>query len=251
MIKEKNFYRLLLSVKTDLRKSAKKDAKEFLSLITWSVRVLKENNEDDSAINLFIYALDEYEKTYNKADQELCLESLKNAFYSLPEKSDKSKVKHRLLKFFESKSIADALIQNYNFYSLFAKDSLLNNDFTEGLRYALKSGDYELLNNFSENFEKNYSKSAVETFYFITRLTIELILLRNLSLAFKFISKYVKIENNFSKNHPVLNFAYLLTAFFCKDASNFDVFWTLINLYKPIIDVDGTFVKYLNKISFI
>ena len=68
MIKEKNFYRLLLSVKTDLRKSAKKDAKEFLSLITWSVRVLKENNEDDSAINLFIYALDEYEKTYNKAE---------------------------------------------------------------------------------------------------------------------------------------------------------------------------------------
>ena len=102
-----------------------------------------------------------------------------------------------------------------------------------------------------KNFQKNYSKSAVETFYFITRLTMELILLRNLPLAFKFISKYVSSENNFSKNHPVLNFAYLLTAFFCKDASNFDVFWTLINLYKPIIDVDGTFAKYLNKISLV
>jgi hypothetical protein len=249
MISDKNFYALLLKVKTEMRKLAKKDAKEFLNLLVWSIKILNENNEGESCITLILYAIDEYDKNFNKNDQEICLEKLKVAFQNLPEKVDKSKVKHRLLKIFEAKNIGDISIQSYDFYTLFAKDSLNNNDLTEGLRYALKSGNFEIINAFNDNFIKNHSKSETESAYFKARLTIELILIQNLSLAFKFISQFVDTTNNLANNHPILNLAYLLTAFFCKDASNFDVFWTLINLYKPVIDFDPSFVKYLNKMS--
>lgn len=249
MISEKIFYGLLLKVKTEMRKLAKKDAKEFLNLLVWSIKILSDNNEGESSITLIIYAIDEYDKNVHKNDLELCLEKFKQALQNLPEKFDKSKVKHRLLKFFEAKNIGDISVQSHEFYSLFAKDSLNNNELTEGLRYALKSGNFEIINGFNENFIKTHSKSDVESAFFKARLTIELILIQNLSIAFKFISQFIDLNNNLTNNHPILNFAYLLTAFFCKDASNFDIFWTLLNLYKPLIDLDPSFVKYLNKMS--
>jgi hypothetical protein len=249
MISEKNFYGLLLKVKTEMRKLVKKEAKEFLNLLVWSIKILSDNNEGESSNTLMIYAIDEYDKNFNKNDQELCLEKFKEALQNLSDKFDKSKVKHRLLKFFEAKNIGDVSVQSYDYYSLFAKDSLKNNELTEGLRYALKSGNFEIINGFNENFIKNNSKSDAESAFFKARLTIELILIQNLSIAYKFISQFVDTNNNLINNHPILNFAFLLTAFFCKDASNFDVFWTLLNLYKPVIDLDTTLVKYLNKMS--
>ena len=83
MISEKNFYGLLLKVKTEMRKLVKKEAKEFLNLLVWSIKILSDNNEGESSNTLMIYAIDEYDKNFNKNDQELCLEKFKEALQNL------------------------------------------------------------------------------------------------------------------------------------------------------------------------
>ena len=91
MISEKNFYGLLLKVKTEMRKLAKKDAKEFLNLLVWSIKILSDNNEGESSITLIIYAIDEYDKNVHKNDLELCLEKFKQALQNLPEKFEENR----------------------------------------------------------------------------------------------------------------------------------------------------------------
>lgn len=248
LVYEKNFYRLLLVVKTDLRKLVKKDLAAFFNLLKWCISVLSNNNEIESAITLYLSTIDEYEKNYNKDDQELCLKNFISSFSVLPEISDKGKIKHRLLKFFESKNISDSSLQHFGVYKSFAVDSINNKDWVEGLRYVLKSDDYDTLINFTDKFSKILSNEKEKNF-FIARVSLELILLKNLTLSLKYVTNYVDQENHLQKNHPIKNFAYLLTSLLCKDASNFDVFWTFINLYKPLLDLDPAFLKYLNKIS--
>jgi hypothetical protein len=251
-IKEKNFYQLLLNVKTELRKLAKKsNFNEFFNLLIYAIKLLNENKEDESCITLNIYALDEYSKYFNKNEEDLCLNSLKMSFDNLPRSYDKSQLKHKLLKFFESKNISDTNLQKYEFYRLFALDALNNNDVADGYRYALKSEDFQTVTEFTDRYINENLKDEDEKKYFIARVCLELILMKTIPLAFKFISKYTDNSNNFQNNHPIINFAYLLVSLLIKDANDFNNFWTLINMYKPVIDNDGYFPKYLNKISLL
>jgi len=252
LVKEKNFYRLLLSVKSELRKLVKKNIKEFFTLLIWALNILKDNSEGESCLSLFQYAIDEYEKVFNKLDLELCLEFIIKAFNSLPEELDKSKLKHRLLRFFEQKGFSEISLLSHGVYKIFARDSLKNKDTLEGYRYALKSSDLTTILEYVEYFTKNGLQQNSERDFFIARVCLELIHMKNLDLASKFIYNYVDTSNNLQNmqnNHPIINFAFLLTALLCKDASNFDNFWNFINIYKPIITIDFSFTKYLNKIS--
>jgi hypothetical protein len=253
LITEKNFYRLLLNVKTELRKLAKKsDVKTFFELILWCAKILNENKEDESCITLYLYAIEEYEKIFNRSDSELCLDYLKAVFLVLPENYDKSKIKHKLLMFFESKHIYDITLQLHGFYKIFADDSLKNKDVLDGLRYALKSQDYLTLINYIECLINEKLKNDLEKKFFISRVCLELILLKNLTLAFQFISKYTDTNDNLQNNHPIINFSYLLIALISRDTnSSFQNFWAFINIYKPLLFIDQHFAKYLNKISLL
>lgn len=248
LIKEHNYYRLLLSVKTEMRKLLKKlELKEFFLLITWCANVLKHNNEIESSLSLISTALEEYDKFYNKNDQDLLLENLKNSFLAMPPICEKSKLKHKILKFLDSKNIPESGLQKFGYYKIFAEDSLTNKDLAEGYRYALKSLDFEVISKFSD--EILVDSSETEKHYFIARLCLELVSQKNLPLALRFIIKYVNESNNFQSNPPILNFAYILIALLSKFGDDFSKFWDIINIYKPFLEIDPTFPKYLNKIS--
>jgi hypothetical protein len=248
LIGEKNFYTLLLNAKTDIRKLLRKgNVEEALKLFVDIISVLVEHKEAESALTLISSFLDEYEKTYSKEHSETFLTYLYKAFSTLPSKDcNKSALKLRILKFFESKGIQDISIQRIGFYVLFAKDSIYNKDIIEGYRYALKSQDYEIIDFFIQCYSEE-CKSDSEKFYFIARLCLELILLNNLDLAFKFINKYIDSSNNYQNNHIILNFVFLLLVILTKN-SGFEAFYKLVDMYKDRFQ-DKTFIKYLNKIS--
>lgn len=249
-INEKNFYQLLLVIKTELRKlSRKANTKAYFDILIATLRVLKDNDEKESSISLFLYALEEYSKTFNKADTDICLLSLKQSFENLPDTQEKKEVKMKLMKFFESKQISDLQVHKFGIYKMFADDSLKNKDKSDGYRYALKCEDIDTLNQYADLYLNEKLKNEDEKKYFLARTCLELILLKNPLLALKFISSYVDASDNFQKNHPILNFVYLLNSMMLKDSNDFDGYCDLINVYKSLIDLDGSLVKYLNKIS--
>jgi hypothetical protein len=248
LIKEKNFYRLLLSAKTDIRKLLKKGSiEETFKLFYDIIKVLVEHGENESAITLFSSFLDEYEKLYTKEHCEIFVQQLFNTFSLLPAKElNKSTLKVRILKFFESKEIPYSLVEKTGYYVLFSKDSIYNKDIIEGYRYALKSQDYEMINFFIDCYSED-CKSDTEKYYFIARLCLELILLKNNDLALRFINKYIDSANNYQNNHVVINFVFLVLNILTKN-SGFETFFNVVNVYKDKF-ADKTFVKYVNKIS--
>jgi hypothetical protein len=250
-INDKNFYQLLLSIKTELRKLTRKgNTKDYFDLLTSVLKVLKENEEKESCVSLFLFGLEEYSKmTFNKADTDLLLGALRLSFENLPEIQEKKEVKMKLMKFFDSKQIPDIQVQKFGFYKLFADDALKNKDRADGYRYALKCEDLVTLNEYAEYFINEKLKNEEEKKYFLARTCLELILLKNPLLAFKFISKYVDASNNFQNNHPILNFAFFLNSLILKDSNDFEGFCGLLNVYKQILEIEGSLVKYLNKIS--
>lgn len=250
-INDKNFYQLLLSIKTELRKLSRKgNTKDYFDLLSSVLKVLKENEEKESCVSLFLFGLEEYSKiTFNKADTDLLLAALKLSFENLPEIQEKKEIKMKLMKFFESKQIPDIQVQKFGFYKLFADDALKNKDRADGYRYALKCEDLESLNEYSEHFLKEKLKNEEEKNFFLARTCLELILLKNPLLAFKFLSKYVDSSNNYQNNHPILNFAFLLNSMILKDSNDFEAFCGVLNAYKQVLEIEGSLVKYLNKIS--
>ena len=100
-----------------------------------------------------------------------------------------------------------------------------------------------LLNN------NEYIKSQKEKEFIIARTTLELIIKKNLKVAFDFISKHINKNDNFIHNSPVLNFAYTLISLITLAMHDFDKFWALINIYKPVISQEYYLQMYLNKIS--
>ena len=83
----------------------------------------------------------------------------------------------------------------------------------------------------------------------IARVVFELILVKNLKLAYKFISKYIDKTDNFNNNPPALNFAFMLVSLITRAMHDFDHFWALINIYKGVCEQEYYIQYYLNKIS--
>lgn len=247
MIQDKNFYRLFLSVKTDLRKLIKKNSSSFFDLMLWTLGLFKENNEKESSLSLFSYCLTEVDKNFNRNDVELYLDGFRKGFELLPDQVDKSLIKQNLLKFCESKGISDLGLQKHSYYKIFARDSLTNNDFASAYRFAVKSSDFQTVSDTIDAFGEGEDKQ--EKSFLITRTVLELIMQKNLIVAKRIIVKYVDTNNNFQNNPPILNFAFFLTGQMSQDMTAFDRFWTLINLYKEEIEKDPSLSKYLNKIS--
>jgi hypothetical protein len=248
LIAEKNFYRLLLNVKTDIRKGLKKGAvEETFKLVHYIISVLVENREIDSALTLVSNFLDEYDKVYTREHSELFLDYLYKIFALLPNKEcNKSALKIKILKFFESKEIQDLPVQRYGFYTLFSKDSIYNKDIIEGYRYALKSQDYEMLKFFIDCYLDDCADDN-EKGHFIARLCLELILLKNLPLALKIVNPYIDSANSYQNNHYAVNFVFLLVNVLTSDQS-FENFFKLVKMYDKKFQ-DKMFMKYVNKIS--
>ena len=80
----------------------------------------------------------------------------------------------------------------------------------------------------------------------ILRTCLELILIKKIELAFEFIRHYYSKDNN--HNSAIINFAYNLVCLLVRQPKGFDNFWSLINIYKGVVEKRFDIQKYLNQI---
>ena len=79
----------------------------------------------------------------------------------------------------------------------------------------------------------------------LLRTTLELLINKKIELAFDFIGKYY----NKGDNNPIINFGYNLVCLMIRKPNGFDDFWSLINIYKGVVDKRFDIQKYLNNIA--
>ena len=77
------------------------------------------------------------------------------------------------------------------------------------------------------------------------RTTLELLINKKIELAFEFIGKYY----NKKEDNIIINFGYNLVCLMIRKPQSFDDFWSLINIYKLVMDKRFDIQNYLNQIS--
>ena len=212
-------YTFFLRVQNDIRKSSKNpNIEEFFKTIK--------------------YAITQYIKNYKaKENIELFLQNFMELFEMIPEQCDKATFKRDFLKYYKEQNISEYLLEKYRFYELFAKDALKNKNLVEAYKFAIKSQDYDTIDQTVEKMISPEMKTSNnERNLIIARVVFELILVKNLKLAYKFISKYIDKTDNFNNNPPALNFAFMLVSLITRAMHDFDHFWALINIYKGVCE---------------
>ena len=256
LLSSENTYQFLLKIQKDIARIARnKNIKEFYNLLSFSMKHLNKNNEAESCNSLIFFSLSQY-ATYIKKIENIdeFIGNFKEYFDLIPDNCDKNPFKKEFLKFLELNKISSFQIQKFKIYSIFAIDSLKKvtlQNLVEGYKYALKSEELNIIEKMIEVVlsSKELIKSEKEKEFIITRTTFELILKKNLKVAFDFISNHINKNDNCKNNSPVLNFAYMLVSLITLAMQDFDKFWALINIYKPVIEQEYFFQMYLNKIS--
>ena len=256
LLNPEDTYQFLLKVQKDIIRLARnKNIKEFYNLLSFSMNHLNKNKEAESCNSLIFFSLSQY-TTYIKKIENIdeFIINFKKYFDLIPDNCDKNPFKKEFLKFLEINKISSVQIQKYKIYSIFAIDSLKNvtlQNLVEGYKYALKSEELDIIEKMIEIVlsSKDFIKSEKEKEFIIARTTFELILKKNLKVSFDFISKHINKNDDFKNNSPVLNFAYMLVSLITLAMQDFDKFWALINIYKPVIEQEYFFQMYLNKIS--
>lgn len=246
-------YSFLLVIQQSIKKTAKGTHTSLFPLVSFALEHLRELDEKESCISIISTTLSEFKRYHpTPTDPTAFLEGFKHFLILLPQSSDKSSFKRDFLKYCDEAQISPLLVQQYDVYKFFAKDSLLNNNLCDAYRFAIKAQDYDIIDEVvTKMCNSNDIKTIEEKHFIITRMTFELILIKNVKLAFNFISKYVNKTNQFQNNPPVLNLAYMLTSLISIAMHDFGKFWALINIYKPVIDQEYFYAKYLNKISLV
>ena len=79
----------------------------------------------------------------------------------------------------------------------------------------------------------------------LLRTTFELLINKNIELAFEFIGKYY----NKNDKNVIINFGYNLVCLLIRKPHGFDDFWALINIYKGVVEKRFDIQNYLNQIS--
>ncbi len=245
-------YTFFLRVQNDIRKSSKNpNIEEFFKTIKYAISHLSKLNEGESCISLLNFSLTQYIKNYKaKENIELFLQNFMELFEMIPEQCDKATFKRDFLKYYKEQNISEYLLEKYRFYELFAKDALKNKNLVEAYKFAIKSQDYDTIDQTVEKMISPEMKTSNnERNLIIARVVFELILVKNLKLAYKFISKYIDKTDNFNNNPPALNFAFMLVSLITRAMHDFDHFWALINIYKGVCEQEYYIQYYLNKIS--
>lgn len=245
-------YTFFLKIQNDIRKASKtQSVSEFFYVVKFALLHLSKLNEAESCISILNLSLTQFIANQKATkDVELFLDGFKDLFELVPEKCEKKTFKRDFIKYCEEQKISEYLLQKYKFYELFAKDELKNKNLVEAYKFSLKSQNYETIDTTISMMVSEENKcSKKEKNFIIARMTFELILTKNLKLAYKFISKYIDKSDNFNNNPPVLNFAFMLVSLITRAIHDFEKFWALINIYKGICEQEYYFQFYLNKIS--
>jgi len=255
-INAKNYYNLLLTVKTDLRKILRKSQyKEYIEILFYASDLLCSNTEINTATTLIIEILEELEKSNQvKAEniQKLLTFKLDNLLNRYPSLFSEDKlIMRKFLLFCDSKKFDENCQTQIDIFKTFSKLCFSQNDFMYAYKIALKTKDFNLINSVTERLSLNFLPTEKE--FFIARTTLELLTKKEIALAKNFIKYKMDNRNDLQNNNPIINYVFLLCCLLenieAKGDATFNHFEILIKKYSNAIENEPSFKKYLNSIS--
>jgi len=252
-IKSGNYYNMLLSVKTDLRKICRKaNSEDYLQILNLAADLFGKNNELDSCRTLLIESLEELEKSNLPADkiQEKLITIISYILNKYSGVFDENlTLMTKFFVFCDVKKIDEKVLFEKQIYELFSKLSLNIENYMSAYKLALKTNDEDIIQKAVGGLSKNFFPTEKE--YFHARTALELISKNNMEIAKKFLISKIDFNENMQNNNPILNFVYLLIFILENKKKNmqFEHFETLIRKYQIPIELDSQIIKYLNLIS--
>lgn len=261
-VQEKNYYNLLLSIKTDLRKILRKNQlNDYISLLFFAANLFSKNSENQNSITLLTEIFEEIEKSNNFTEkninnllnfQENFTQKLNNLLRLYPSIFTEDKIiMRKFLVICDTKKFQENSEEQKKIFRTFAELCLKQKDFLYAYKISLKTKDFNLINLSAEGLSNGFLPTEKE--YFNARTTLELLIKRDIPIAKEFIKSKIDHGNNLQNNNPILNFAYLLCFLLGKSeknfAENFSNFEKLFKKYFNAIENEGTMKKYVNAIS--
>lgn len=250
-LQSKNFYNMLLSVKTDLRKLCRKgNFEDYIQILSLAANLFVPHKEYDSCRTLLIESLEELEKSSCKGEaiQEKIVSLLANILENSPEVFDCNlTLMTKFFVFCEAKKIEERVLIEKEIYNLFSKICILNQDFMSAYKLALKTNKVSLIEKAVEGLANKFFPTEKE--YFYARTALELLSKKKIDVAKNFIRGKIDKSENLQNNNPILNFVYFLVFVLENKNIQFENFETLIRKYQVPIELDPQLIKYLNLIS--
>lgn len=252
LLSPENTYQFFLKMQFIIPKYGKKSDEIYFNFISFCLRTLSKNNDSGSIESLLDLSLKIYKENHIKIENpEFFISHYHKIFKFLPVNVNKTSFKFSFLEYCDNSKVNEDLLYKENIYVDYAIDSIENKYFVQGYRFAIKSKNIDVI--FKE-IDSAFNDSELnlndnDKVYFIARTCLELLMNKEIKLAEKLILKYIKNNDNYNSNHPILNFVFILISFLSLKECNFEKYKELINSYQNIINKDNDLQKYLNFIS--
>jgi hypothetical protein len=255
-INSKNFYNMLLSVKTDLRKILRKNLfEEYIEILFYASDLFCSNKEINTATTLLVDIIEELEKSNQvKAEniQKLLTSKLNNLLNRYPSLFFEDRlIMRKFLLLGDSKKFNEECDSQIEIFKTFSNLCSLQNDFMYAYKIALKTKDFNLINSNLERLSCNFLPTEKE--FFVARTVLELLMKKQIALAKNILKYKIDHRNNLQNNNPIINYVFLLCILLENKESKGDVtfnhFEILIKKYSIAIENEPSLKKYLNSIS--
>ncbi len=252
LLSPENTYQFFLKMQFIIPKYGKKSDEIYFNFISFCLRTLSKNNDSGSIESLLDLSLKIYKENHIKIENpEFFISHYHKIFKFLPVNVNKTSFKFSFLEYCDNSKRNEDLLYKENIYVDYAIDSIENKYFVQGYRFAIKSKNIDVI--FKE-IDSAFNDSELnlndnDKVYFIARTCLELLMNKEIKLAEKLILKYIKNNDNYNVNHPIMNFVFVLTSFLSLKESTFEKYEELIKNYEYVINKDNEFQKYLNFIS--
>ena len=213
IMNENDSYQFYLKAKILMPKFIKKNSEQKIFIfLDFLISHLISVNDYESALNLLELSLNLFEKYHlNINEKENFVKNYHNLFKKFPIKNcDKSRFKINFLIFCDKIKINEEIYEKENIFYDYANDSIENFHYIMGYRFSMKIKNVDFLVKEIEYLKKDelFKISEIEIFYFISRTCLEFLMNKDNKIANDFIMKF--IDKDLNKNHPILNFAFLL-----------------------------------------
>ena len=272
--KESN-YEFFLKAQLLLKKELKKNANptNYIPLLIFCINHLKESEDKQSVNTLLDYALEQYIKKITILPEGLPKQQFVEGFLKAFDDCNGLFATHnfrvKFLYYCKKNKIDEKNLKMYKCYDIFAKGCISAKEYVDAYNYCIKSENIKLLfelfdvfENLCESFKNedelinaenplyNYKLlfkklDKEELNILILRTTLELLINKKIEFAFEFIAKYY----NKKEDNTIINFGYNLVCLMIRKPQGFDDFWSLINIYKLVMEKRFDIQNYLNQIS--
>jgi hypothetical protein len=271
--KESN-YEFFLKAQSALKKELKKNSSSmnYISLLIYCINHLKESEDKGSLNSLLDYALEQYIKKNTTLPENISkkdfVEGFLKAFSLCNGLFNTHTFRVKFLYYCKKNDIDEKSLKLYKCHDIFAKGCISAKEYVDAYNYCIKCENINLLFELfddleklsesikDDNIEKNYNPlynykllfkqlDKEEFNILILRTTLELLINKKIELSFEFIGKYYEK----SDKNVIINFGYSLVCLLIRKPHGFDDFWSLINIYKGVMEKRFDIQNYLNQIS--